>query len=709
VGPLVAFLLAFGAVSASQNLTLQVDVLAEGRPIAGATVLVAGTPYLTDVDGRVYASVRPGTLRVEAAHEGFLTVSKDVVVADSSPPLVVIALEPDTRHEETVTVTATRTNRRLEDQPMRVEVLGREEIEEKMLMTPGDIVMMLNELGGMRAQPTSPALGAASVRVQGMRGRYTRFLSDGLPLFGEQPGGLGLLQIPPMDLAQVEVIKGVASALYGAGALGGVVDLVSRRPGDAMEREVLLNQSTRGGTDGILWLSAPLDDRWGVTFLGGGHFQQHTDVNDDGWADLPDYSRGVLRPRLFWNDGTGSSLFATIGFTAETRTGGTMDGGTGAQPALERAEALETTRIDGGVVGQTLLAKQLVLTVRGAVSSQRHRHRFGDIVERDRHVNVFAEAAIRGAAGRHVWVAGLAAEHNGFTPYDVPRFAFDHSLVGAFAQDDVTMNRWWTVSGSARVDAHDEYGWFFSPRVSSLVRGGGWIWRLSMGGGFHAPTALTEETEAAGLTRLSMPVPLVAEKGRSFSTDLTRELGPLAATVTAFRSRVRHPVRVERTYDYFITNTEGPTTNTGVEVLATYRRAPFAVTGTYAFVEAHDRYAHATMDVPLTPQHSIGVVAMWERENVGRLGIEWYHTGEQRLEGDPYGPYSRAYSVLGVLAEKQFGRYRVFINGENLTDVRQTKWESILRSSPAPDGRVTTDVWAPLEGRNINGGVRIRF
>ena len=89
-----------------------------------------------------------------------------------------------------------------------------------MLMTPGDIVMMLNEMGGMRVQTTSPSLGAASVRIQGMRGRYTRVLSDGLPLYGSQPGGLGLLQIPPMDLGQVEVVKGVASALHGAGARG---------------------------------------------------------------------------------------------------------------------------------------------------------------------------------------------------------------------------------------------------------------------------------------------------------------------------------------------------------------------------------------------------------------------------------------------------------------------------------------------------------
>src|SRR5205085_6562621 len=129
---------------------------------------------------------------------------------------VVVEIQEQPKLEESITVVAsTRTDVRLQDSPIRVEVLQREEIEEKMMMTPGDIVMMLNEMGGMRVQTTSPSLGAASVRMQGMLGRYTAFLSDGLPLFGQQGAGLGLLQIPPIDLGQVEVIKGNASALYG--------------------------------------------------------------------------------------------------------------------------------------------------------------------------------------------------------------------------------------------------------------------------------------------------------------------------------------------------------------------------------------------------------------------------------------------------------------------------------------------------------------
>ena len=65
--------------------------------------------------------------------------------------------------------------------------------------------------------------------------------------------------------------------------------------------------------------------------------------------------------------------------------------------------------------------------------------------------------------------------------------------------------------------------------------------------------------------------------------------------------------------------------------------------------------------------------------------------------------------IVGLLAEWQFGRIRLFMNGENLTGVRQTRWDPLLRPTRAADGRWTVDAWAPLEGRNINGGLRLRF
>jgi outer membrane receptor for ferrienterochelin and colicins len=602
--------------------------------------------------------------------------------------------------EEFVEVSATRSGKRLEDQPMRVEVLEREEIEEKLLMTPGDIVMMLNEMGGMRVQATSPSLGAASVRIQGMRGRYTRFLSDGLPLFGEQVGALSLLQIPPMDLAQVEVIKGVASSLYGAGAMGGVVNLIARRPGPEAQREFLLNRSTRGATDAVMWLGQPLSSRWGLTLLGGGHWQDQTDVNGDAWSDLPGYSRAVVRPRLSWDNGGGRTFFATTGVTIEDRSGG----------AGFHREALDTRKFDAGVVGQTLVRGRYVVSARAAFAQQRHDHQFGDIQERDRHDTGFGEVTMRGAAGRHTWVAGAAVEREAYRARDLPRFDFTYMVPGVFVQDDVNVASWLALSASARLDRHSEYGTFLSPRVSALARSGAWNSRLSVGTGFFGPSPLTEETEAAGLSPLSIPGPLQAEEGRSASFDVSRTDGPASYTVTLFASEIRHPIDVALSETGLVlTNLAEPTTNRGVELLGTLRHAPFALTGSYTYVRSRQHEGGAPADVPLTPRHSAGLVGMVEREDVGRVGVELYYTGVQRLDDNPHRSESEPYVILGLLAEKQFGKLRLFVNGENLTGVRQTRWDPLLRQRRAADGRWTVDAWAPLDGRTINGGVRLMF
>jgi outer membrane receptor for ferrienterochelin and colicins len=218
---------------------------------------------------------------------------------------------------------------------------------------------------------------------------------------------------------------------------------------------------------------------------------------------------------------------------------------------------------------------------------------------------------------------------------------------------------------------------------------------------------LTEETEAAGLSRLEVPQPLRAEQGRSASLDVGRSDGPVSYTVTLFGSRVSRPIDVDRSRGLVLTNLSRPNTNVGVELLGTVRRAPYSVTTTYTYVRAQELEAGVRSDPPLTPRHSAGLVGMWERQNVGRVGVEFYYTGIQRLEENPSRQRSRPYTIIGLLAERQFGRIRVFINGENLTGVRQTRWDPLIRPTRAPDGRWTVDAWAPLEGRNINGGIRL--
>jgi len=446
-----------------------------------------------------------------------------------------------------------------------------------------------------------------------------------------------------------------------------------------------------------------------MSLLGSAHRQSLNDRDGDDWADVARYERVVLRPRLFWEDGAGRSAYLTAGLTVEDRTGGTMPGAAPARTNGSYIEALDTRRYDIGGTAQTLVGGRYVLTARGAAAWQRHTHLFGDVRERDEHDTMFGEVAVRGAAGSHTWVLGAAFERDAYTPLDVPRFAYTFNVPGLFAQDDVNLTSWLSVSASARLDHHNEYGTFFSPRVAALIRSGEWTSRLSVGRGFFAPTPLTEETEAAGLTRLTIDGPLRAERGTSVSWDVTREAGPFALTATAFGSRITDPLAVDRDTRYVLFNRSDAATNVGVELLATMHHGPWVATGSYTFVRSRESDGGARVDSPLTPRHSAGFVGMWEEEDTGRVGLEVYFTGRQRLDVNPYRAESKPYVIVGLLVEKSVGRARLFLNGENLTNVRQTKWDSLLRPSRGVDGRWTVDAWAPVDGRAVNGGIRFGF
>src|SRR5687768_7855713 len=483
----LVYLVISSAVHAQPTGTLIVRVVSDDGPIEHALVKAGQVSAESNAKGEGELSLPEGPVEADVERFGLTAKRLTATVKAGAPTTVSVELEAEAVVTETVVVTATRTTQRIQDLPIRVEVVPQEEIDEKLSMTPGDVAMMLTETNGLRVQVTSPSLGAASVRVQGLRGRYTQILSDGLPLYG-QAGSISVLQIPPMDLGQVEIIKGVASALYGSSALGGVINLVSRRPqAGRPEREVLINRTSRGGTDGIVWLSNKGAGNWGYTFLGGGHWQDREDVNDDGWSDLPSYRRGVARPRVLWENGAGRSLFMTAGAMIEERDGGTT-GGTLAPDGQPFAEDVSTRRFDGGLVGRFVMGGSRVFTVRSSGLGMSHTHGFGEVRERDFHHTWFGEASLNGANRSHTWVIGAALQHDGYRAKDFPAFDYAYFSPSLFVQDDYAPAHWLTASASGRVDFHSEFGTFFSPRVSVLGRpAAGWTLRLSTGTGFYVP------------------------------------------------------------------------------------------------------------------------------------------------------------------------------------------------------------------------------
>jgi iron complex outermembrane receptor protein len=402
---------------------------------------------------------------------------------------------------------------------------------------------------------------------------------------------------------------------------------------------------------------------------------------------------------------------------AEDRKGGSMPGAV-APDGAPFPENLVTRRFDAGLVARFVIGPTRSLSVRGSGLGQWHQHQFGTTAERDLHHTAFAEAALTTTRRRHIWVVGTAVQREVYRSRDLAAFNYVHVVPGIFAQDDFTPVRWLTVSGSARMDRHNEFGTFLSPRVSGLLRPAtGWTMRLSTGTGFFAPTPFTEETEATGLSRLAPLGNLQPERGRSLSADVSWKHGVLEITATGFRSAIKHALQLRELDNALgsatveIANAQTPVRTRGSELIARFHREDLDIIATHMFVWSTepDPNTGARREVPLNPRHTAGVDLLWEIERGPRLGVEFFYTGRQQLDDSPYRTESKPYLMWGAVAEWRIGKVRLFINVENLSDLRQTKYDRLVRPTRSPEGLWTVEEWGPLEGRLVNGGLRLGF
>lgn len=619
---------------------------------------------------------------------------------------------------EKIVVQATRSGRIADEQPIRVEIINREEITEKATMRPGNISMLVAETGGVRVQTTSPALGSANIRLQGMYGRYTQLLADGLPLYGNQAASIGLLQIPPTDLGRVEIIKGSASSLYGGSALGGVINLVSRRPGDGFRGETLINLTTRDGQDVTAYAEAPLSDSFKGSVTGGAHHQQSVDTDNDNWIDLAGYERYTVRPRLFWQGDDGESLYFTAGYMTENRNGGTVAGGVVADGNPFR-QALDSQRTDGGLVFSMPLGESYTFSTRTSAMVQQHDHLYGDVMEEDKHESYLIESSVSGYGDKSDWVLGLAYQSDIYISQTFPEFDYSYEVPGLFAQLDYEINSEITTSYSVRVDEHNEFGTQVSPRVSVLYRPGDLTIRGSYGQGYYAPTPFVEEVEAAGLSRLETIQDLSEEQAETASLDFTYTFENIETSLTLFGSNVENSTELEAFSSdgnaildrVRLINIDGESQIRGSEVLLRYHWQDLKLTASYLYLDATEETGEANdrQEMALTPRHSAGFVAMWEKHGNFRTGFEAYYTGSQQLNNNPYMNGSKPYWHLGLMGEITVGRVSWFINLENLLDVKQSDEHPLLLPARAPSGQWTTDIWSRNDGFITNVGVRVTF
>ena len=608
-----------------------------------------------------------------------------------------------------IVVTATRIPSLIRDEPLRIEAVPAEEIEENLTVQPGNLSSLLNELPGVRVQSAAPGLGGAGLQLRGMPTRNTLVLTDGLPLLGTEPDGFGLLQTPPLDLARVEVIKGAASALYGGGALGGVLNLVSQTA--AADSSVLANVSSRGGRDVEGFFTAGATTGWSGTLTAGVHDQSREDVNGDGWADIPGYRRYTVRPRAWWNPGTDSSLFLTVGVTDEYREGGTLEGGE-LPSGTAFSEALHTQRLDGGVVSHWRVGDGMDLEGHLSMTSTQLDRIFGVQRIASTQTTVFGEETLGGAARGRAWVFGVAFNHDGLAVGAVPGVGYAYNVPAVFAQDEFSPVPWMKLAASSRVDVQNAYGTFLSPRLSVLFRQSDspWSLRASVAGGYAAPTPFVDEVEATGLGSLLPLRGLRAERAVTESFDAKWANAGWDVNVSVFSSEIRNTLAVQAApgEKLELVNAPGPRRAPGAEALIHYAVGPLQVIGSWSYINASEAgVSGARQETPLVPRQSAELGAILENSQRGRVGLEMGYTGRQALDDDPYRNTSEPYIELNALGEIHFAVVSIFVNAINLTNVRQTRFDPLVRPTPGLGGTPITEVWAPLEGRTLNVGIRV--
>ena len=685
-------------------------------PLPGATVTwkEQNKSLVADSSGSiVFTNVPAGSQTFIISFIGFEEMTVTYTFPLPGDATIDIELsEMEEESEEEVVVTATRIGRTIANIPTRVEVISGEELAEKGNMKPGDIRMLLNESTGIQTQQTSATSFNAGIRIQGLDGRYTQMLRDGYPLYAGFSGGLSILQIAPLDLKQVEVIKGSASTLYGGGAIAGLVNLVSKTPGQKRALNFLANGTSAGGLD----VSGFYSERYGktgLTLFASRNSNKAFDPADIGLTAIPKFERYTVNPRLFLY---GKKTTADIGITyiTENRTGGSMNyiknGGSGFY------EKNNTDRI----VSQLGIAHKL--NAQSTLQFKNSYSRFDRVITIPGYEfnalqqSSFSELTWNRKGEKADWVIGvnvLTDDLNEKEQDSYPSRDYHYNTFGLFVQNAWTVTEKFVLEAGLRGDYVEEYGFELLPRVSAMIKVlPNLTTRIGGGFGYKTPTIFTEEAERMHFKSL-LPIDIIQSKnersiGGNWDINYRTKIGEVGISFNHlfFYTRLNNPLVIANVSGGTVQflNSMGHLDTKGMETNLRLLYGDFKLFIGYTYTDANTHFDNSKEWLPLTARHRLNNVLMYEKDEKWKLGLEAYYFSRQQLND---GSVGKDYWITGFMAERAWKKFSLYINFENFTDTRQSKFDTIYTGTL--DNPVFRDIYAPVEGFVINGGIKLKL
>lgn len=618
---------------------------------------------------------------------------------------------------DVIVVAASKTNSRIEDLPTRVEVIGTEEIEEETQINPGNMLGLLGDVAGIQVQQTNAATGNADLRIQGLPGRYTQILRDGMPLFAGYSGSFGLLQIPPLDLKQVELIKGASSTLYGGGAIAGMMNLVSKTPKRNQPENSFIINRTSLFENNLNVFSSARNNNMGYTLFAGGNLQQAVDVYNNGFSTVPNVKSIFVHPRMFIYNNPNSTFILGYTLNAEDRKGGDMqvlDGKTNVthQFFIQNKSLRNTIDADW----ENNLNNGAHLSIK-ATTSLYNREVLTNLFGMKAQQNLwYSELAYTKKSDHHNWIAGLNFNGDAFMKQQPDSTLLTNEngyTIGAYVQDDWKITPALTAEAGLRADHHSVYGNFLLPRISFMYRFNPQLtMRLGGGMGYKTPSLFSGDVDERDYRYIAGYKPgTIAEKSTGVNFDVNYKWRgdewQFTLNQSFFYTAIQHPLLLDSMTNPFNMrwfNAAQNITTAGFETYLQAREEETELYLGYVYTNTQRNYDAQSQHFPLIAKHKIAGLASFEIADQFRIGLELSYTGKQYLED---GSTTRDYILSAAMLNYRFKKISIVLNCENLFNFKQGNYGQLVY--PPYSNPVFSDIWGPLEGRVFNLSVQVKW
>jgi outer membrane receptor for ferrienterochelin and colicins len=511
-------------------------------------------------------------------------------------------------------------------------------------------------------------------------------------------------------------------ASNGGGAIAGLVNLVSKTPTEKRELNFLANSTSALGLD-LSGFYAEKFKKVGFALFTSYNKGTAFDPADIGLTAIPKFDRWTVNPRIFFYLGTDTKMDLGVSYITEERLGGNIDFIRGYDVRNPYFEKNFTDRFSTQFNFSHRFSKNVQLRIKNSISNFERQIEIPDHGFSGQQSSTFSEVNLITFTNRSEWVWGINLWSDQFEQREARAgsdLSFSNVTVGLFGQNTFNITQKWTSELGMRVDYQSDYDVFVLPRISLLFEPTERLtFRLGGGIGYKTPTVFSEEAERLQFRNISAisPSELQAEEsiGGNFDVNyrwpITDKL-LFSLNSLFFYSKIKNPLVLTKTdgilalpntFEFSQPNSYVDTKGIEINMKWSYNDLSLFIGYTYADVNEH--YNGKVKEFPLVANHRFNNVLMYEKHENFWIGFEAYYFSPQKLSD---GSTGQNYWIVGLMTEKSFGeRLSVFLNFENFLDARQTAFDSIYTGDIRdPQFR---DIYAPVDGFVINGGVKLKF